>query len=119
MCAVGADDGGLIFLAVVEGDFDLARIRDDVIVGEDVSFFVDDETGTLAFLGNESVEEVEGHDARGDVDDRTDVFAVDGDVVLLFSVKRLAAGGFGDLDLVGAADPVGGLQTAVAVGREV
>ena len=50
MRLVGADDGGLIFLAVVERDFDLARIGDDVIVGEDVSFFVDDEAGALAFL---------------------------------------------------------------------
>ncbi len=47
---VGADDGGLICLAVVECDLDLARFGDDVIVGEDVSFFVDDEAGALAFL---------------------------------------------------------------------
>jgi hypothetical protein len=47
---VGADDGGLVFLAVVQRDFDLAGVSDDVIVGEDVSFFIDDETGALAFL---------------------------------------------------------------------
>ncbi len=60
---VGADDGGLVFLAVVERDFNLARFGDDVIIGQDVSFFVDDETRALAFLRHQSVKEIEGHDA--------------------------------------------------------
>ena len=62
MRAVGADDGGLIFLTIVERDPDLAGILDDVVVGEDVSFFVDDEARALALLWDESVEEVQGHD---------------------------------------------------------
>jgi hypothetical protein len=51
MRLVGADDGGLIFLAIVERDLNLARFGDDVIVGEDVSFFVDDEAGALPSCG--------------------------------------------------------------------
>ena len=43
MRLVDADDGGLIFLAIVKRDLDLAGLRDDVIVRENVSFFVDDE----------------------------------------------------------------------------
>ncbi len=50
MRLVGAYYGGFVFLAIVEGYFDLAGFGDDVIVGEDVSFFVDDETGALALL---------------------------------------------------------------------
>ena len=119
MGLVGADDGGLIFLAVVQRDFNLARFGDDVIVGEDVSFFVDDETGALAFLRDQAVEEVEGHYARGDVDYRCDVLAVDADVVLLFGVERFAAGGFGDFNVLRTADPVGGMETSVAIGGEV
>ena len=68
--AVGADDGGAIFLAVAERDFDLPGFGDHVVVGEDVAFFVDDEAGALTFLRDQSVEEVVGHGARGDVDDR-------------------------------------------------
>ena len=91
----------------MQSDFDLARFGDDVVVGEDVAFFVDDEAGALAFLGDESVEEVEGHGAGGDVDHGTDVLAIDVDVVLLFGVERLAAGGFGDFDVLRMAEPVG------------
>ena len=109
----------MIFLAVVKRNFDLARIGDDVIVGENMSFFVDDEAGALAFLRNQSVEEVEGHDARGDVDYRCNVLAVDADVVLLFGVQGFAAGGFGNFNALRAADPVGGMEVSVAVGGEV
>src|ERR1017187_788980 len=119
MGAVAADDGGFIFLAIVERDPDLACIGDDVIVGEDVSFFVDDEARALAFLRQQAVEEVEGHDARGDVDDGSNVLAVDLDVVLLFGVERFAAGGLGDFNVLRTADPIGGMETSVAVGGEV
>src|SRR5260370_8786682 len=119
MGLVGADDGGLIFLAVVERDFGLPRIGDDVIVSEDVSWFIDDETGALAFLRDEAVEEVEGHDARGDVDDGSDVFVVNADVVLLFGIERFAAGSFGDFNLLRRADPIGGPEAAVAIGGEI
>src|ERR1019366_243380 len=119
MRAVAADDGGLIFLAIVQRDPDLARIRDDVIVGEDVSFFVDDEPRALALLRNQAVEKVEGHDARGDVDDGSKVLVVDLDVVLLFGVERFAAGGLGDFNVLRTADPVGGVETSVTIGGEV
>ena len=69
--------------------------------------------------GYETIEEVEGHHARSDIDYRADVLAIDGDVVLLFGVERLAAGGFGDLDVLRMADPVGGVETSVAIGGEV
>src|SRR5271157_2595115 len=119
MRLVGADDGGLIFLAVVQRHFNLARFGDDVIVGEDVSFFVDNETGALAFLRHQAVKEVEGHDARGYVDYRRDVLAIDVDVVLLFGVERFAAGGFGDFNALRTPDPVGGMETSAAIGGEV
>jgi len=60
-----------------------------------------------------AVEEVVGHDARGDVHDRRDVFAVDADVVLLFGVKRFAAGGFGNLNALRMAEPVGGMEASL------
>ena len=47
---VGADDGGLVLLAIVESDFDLPSVGDDVVVGEDVSFFIDNKARALAFL---------------------------------------------------------------------
>ena len=50
MGAVGTDDCGLIFFAVVERDPDLACIGNDVIIREDVSFLVDDEAGALTLL---------------------------------------------------------------------
>ena len=102
----------------MERDLDLARIGDDVIVSENTPFFVDDKAGALAFLRYQPVEEVVGHDARGDVHDRRDVFAVDADVVLLFGVKRFAAGGFGNLNALRMAEPVGGMEASAAVGSE-
>ena len=98
---VGADDRGAEFLAVVQRDFHLAGVGDHVIVGEDVAFLVDNEARALAFLRHQAVEEVEGDGVRGDVHDRGDVLAVDEDIVLLFGIERLAAGGFGDFDFVG------------------
>jgi len=83
-----------------------------VIVSENTPFFVDDKAGALAFLRYQPVEEVVGHDARGDVHDRRDVFAVDADVVLLFGVKRFAAGGFGNLNALRMAEPVGGMEAS-------
>ena len=84
---IGAHNGCLVLLAVVEGHFDLACIGDDVIVGENVAVFIDDEAGALAFLRDQAVEEVEGHGARGDVHHRWNILAIDADVVLLFRVE--------------------------------
>ena len=92
MGLVHADDGGSIFFAVVEGDPDLARVGDDVVVGEDMAFFVDDEAGTLALLRVEAVEEIEGLHLRSYIDDGGDIFAVDTDVVLLLGVQGFPAG---------------------------
>ena len=119
MCLVGADDGGFVFLAVVKGDPDFTRVGDDVVVGKDVSFFVDDETGALAFLRIEAVKEIEGLNFRSDIDDGGDVLAVDADVVLLFGVEGFASGGFGDLNVLGVADPIGRMEESVTVGGEV
>jgi len=59
-------DGGLIFLAVVERDFDLPRIGDDVIVSEDVSCFIDDEPEPWLPAGP-GRRRSRSHDARGDL----------------------------------------------------
>src|ERR1700723_4020991 len=116
---VSADDGSLIFLAIVQRDFDLARVGNDMIVGENLSFFVDDEAGTLALLGHEAIEEIKGHDARGDVDDGCDVLAIDTDIILLFGVERFAAGGFDNFSMLRMADPVGSVKAGVAKGGEI
>ena len=119
MSAVGADDGGAVFLVVMEGDLNLLRVGDDVVIGEDVSGFVDDETGSLALLRVQAVEEVEGLHPRRDVDYGGDVLAIDADVVLFFGVEPFAAGRFGDFNVLRTADPVGGLEPSVAIGGEV
>ena len=59
MRRVGADDRRAELLAIVHRHFDLPGVSDDVVVGEDVALFIDDEAGALPFLGHESVEEVE------------------------------------------------------------
>src|SRR3984957_8957357 len=67
MGTVGADDGGGVFLAVGECDFNFLGFGDYVEVGENVSGFVDDKTGTLALLRVDAVEEVVGLHARRNV----------------------------------------------------
>src|SRR5579885_286415 len=42
MRRIAADHGGAELFAVVHGDFDLAGVGNDVVVGEDVAFLVDD-----------------------------------------------------------------------------
>jgi len=100
-------------------DFDLAGVGDHVVVGEDVAFLIDDEARALAFLGNQSVEEVERDGLGGDVHDRRDVLAVDEDVVLLFGVERFAGSRLRDLDFDGAIDPVRKVQGRGFPGGEV
>ena len=60
MCRVAANHGRAKLLAVVHGYFDLARVGDHVVVGEDVALFINDETRALAFLRYQPVEEIEG-----------------------------------------------------------
>jgi hypothetical protein len=91
-----------------------------MVIREDVSFFVDDEAGALTLLRVQSVEKVEGLHSRSDVDDGANVFAIDVDVVLLFTIERFAATrSFGDFNVLRTADPVSGVETSVAVGGEV
>ena len=47
---VGADDLGVHHAAVVEGDLDLYRAFDDVVVGDDVAVRRDDDAGADAVL---------------------------------------------------------------------
>ena len=42
--AVGTDHGGAVFFAVVQRHFHLPGVRDHVIVGQHVAFFIDDES---------------------------------------------------------------------------
>ena len=90
-----------VFLAIVHGDFHLTGIGDDVVVGQNVPLFVDDESRTLSLLGNQPIEEIKCHGPRSDVYDRRNVLLVDGDIVLLFSIERLSRRSFGDLHLLG------------------
>ena len=57
--AVASNHRRLVRLLVVESDLDLARIGDHVVVGQDMAFFVDDETRALAFLRYRTVKEVD------------------------------------------------------------
>jgi len=116
---VRANNRSPIFLPVVEGNPDLAGVGDHVIVGENVPSFVDDESGALSFLRNQAIEKIVGHGPGRDVYHRSDVFAIDADVVLLFGVERIAACRLSDLDLGRGAYPVGRMQSPVTVGGEV
>ena len=66
--AVSANDCRAIFLAIVQRDFHLPGVGDHMIVGENVTFFIDDETGALAFLRHQAIEEIKSDGARSDVD---------------------------------------------------
>ena len=107
---VRADDGRFVLLAIVHGDFDLARLGDHVVVGQDVALFIDHESRSLPFLRNQAVEKVQGHGARGDVDDRRNVLVVDGNIVLLFAIERRLRRRLGDLHLRGMTEPGRGMQ---------
>ena len=75
--AVGAHHRGPVLLAVVQRDFHLAGLGDHVIVGQHVTFFIDNEARALPFLRHQAIEEIEGHGARSDVHHRIDVLAID------------------------------------------
>jgi hypothetical protein len=104
----------------MESDFDLSRILNHVVIGENVTVFVDDEAGSLAFLRNGAIEEVECYGARCDVHHGLDVLAIDIDVVLLFDICR--SGGarrLSDFELAGPAERTGQLRPSRMVGRKV
>ena len=47
---VSSDDGGRVVLLVLEDDLEFTRAVDDVVVGEDVAFLVNDEAGARTLL---------------------------------------------------------------------
>src|SRR6185312_7998460 len=57
---IGADDFRVVLFAIVQGDFKCARVLNNVVVGKDVAFFIDDEAGALPFLRDESIEKIVG-----------------------------------------------------------
>ena len=104
---VGSDDGGRIVLFVGQDDLELTGSIDDMVVGEDVSLFVDEEAGAGTLRGLGSEEEIIGDDGGGDVDHRGRDALVDVHVVLLIGVERRSGLGLGELHGV-ARDPRGG-----------
>ena len=95
-----SDDGGRVVLLVLEDDFQLPRAVDDVVVGEDVAFLVDDEAGAGALLSLRAEEEVIGDNGGGDIDYGGNDALVDINVVLLLVVERGSGLGLGDVDRV-------------------
>jgi len=85
---------------VFEDDLQLTGAVDDVVVGEDVAFLVDDESGACPLLGLGAEEEIIRDRGGGDVDHRRHDAFVDIDVVLLFIVERRGGLGLGDLDRI-------------------
>ncbi len=75
-------------LLVFQDDFQLPRAVNDVVVGEDVAFFINDESGAGALLGLRTEEEIIRDDGGGDVDHGGNDAFVDVHVVLLFTVER-------------------------------
>ena len=108
-----------ILLAIVEGDLDALRVGNNVIVGQDVAFLVDNEPRPLAFLRNQPVKEIKSHGSRGDINYRGDVLAIDANVVLFFAIERFVARSLGNLDLVGTPKPLNSLEPVWPVSREV
>ena len=76
--AVRADDGGGVFLARIElhDDGPLVRIRDDVVIGDDIAVLRQDEAAARAYAGRFHAPEV-GCDLRGNAADRADVHLID------------------------------------------
>src|SRR5208282_264322 len=90
-----------------------------MVVVEYVSLFVDDETRSLSFLRHQPVEEVERDCLGRNVYHRTIILAIDGNVVLLFRIKCIAASRLADLDVARMSDPVGQPDPARTISREI
>ena len=117
---IGTHHGGAIFFPIVQRDFNLPRLGDYMVIGENVSIFIDDEPRALPLLRYQSVEKIKSHRAGSDVHHGIDILVIDADVVLLFDVAWIAsAGGFGNLHFVGTADPVHWPQPGGAIRREI
>ena len=99
--AVASNHRRLVGLLVMQRHFQLRGLAHYVIVGEDMSRFVDDEARTLALFGHRSIKEVVCHHFGSDIDDRWDHAMVDIDVVLLFGIEFLRPSGFTEFDVRG------------------
>src|SRR6185437_9713262 len=99
------------------GDLNLSRIRNHVVISQNVAIVVNDESRALSFLGHQAVEEVQGNRARGNVHNRSDVLAINRDVVLLFAIEWFVTGSLGDLHL--RRRRVHQPEGSRAIGREV
>jgi len=104
MPAVASDHLRLVGFLVVQSHFHLRGVANHVEVGQDVPFLVDDEAGTLAFLGHGPVEEVVSHSFRGNVDDRRNGFVVDIDIIELVGIEGLGARSLTKFDVRGPGD---------------
>ena len=118
MLRVSTDDGCLVLLLVVRGDFNLPRSFDHVEVGEDMAFSVDDKSRTLPLLRHCAIEKVIRHGGRGDVYHRGQSLLVDRDVLLLFGVIGGRRSSLSKLHMRGPRDPRW-LENAVGVGGEI
>src|SRR5262245_56515194 len=60
---------------------------------------INNEAGTLAFLGNKPIKEIEGNGFGGYIDDGTNILAINGNIVLLVGIKRFVTGCLSNPDL--------------------
>ncbi len=95
-----ADDfGGISRGVLAYGHLHPAGVGDDVRVGDNVSFRVNQEAGAGAFHGNGIHEEIVGDGLRGDVDNRGTGVPVNFDVITLVGAEtglvgsKVAGGG--------------------------
>ena len=119
---VRADDARLVAVLVGELHLDAAvGAFDDVVVGQDVAGFVQNEPRALALLRHRAIEEVEHQRGGGDVDHRGHHALVDGDVVQLLGVECGSGVSLGQLQRAGAVpvDDAEMLQVAGQVSRDV
>ena len=110
---VRADHRGRVVLLVLQDHFQLPRVVNHVVVGQDVAFVVNDEAGTRTLLRLRTEKEVVADDRGGDVDHRRHHAFVNVHVVLFFNVQGRCRLRLGNLH-GGARDPAG--RGAEAVG---
>ena len=72
-----------ILVLVGERNFDLLRILDDVVIGENLAIFAQDESRALPLLRHHAIEEIESESGGGHVDHGGKDAFVDGNIVLL------------------------------------
>ena len=84
-----------ILVLVGERNLDLLRIRDDVIVREDLAVFAQDESRSLPLLRHHSVEQSKRESGGGHVDHGGEHPFIDGNVVLLHRREGRLRGSLG------------------------